>query len=241
MTISDADNESADADTTGPTERPRRLELDLVRYVHNGIRSALFAVTTEAGRLDPADDIGLEVLSAEIRDVARLLADHARAEDEHVELALVTNGFGEAIAGDRDRLESWSAQIVDQVTLARSVAGDERRRSIHELYLELAAFTGAYLAQQDEEERVVSRALFERLGADGVADLFDRIITGMRPDELTRSMVATLPAINVDDRCELLRGLRSTMSADAFDAVWSLASSLLPDEDVALLAARLRR
>ncbi len=139
MTISDADNESADADTTGPTERPGRLELDLVRYVHKGIRSALFAVTTEAGRLDPADDIGLEILTAEIRDVARLLAVHARAEDEHGELTLVTNGVGGATAGDRDRLEPWIAQIVDRVSLARSVAGDDRRRSIHELYLELAA------------------------------------------------------------------------------------------------------
>jgi hypothetical protein len=243
MTSSAAD-ESTDATptgTTGTTDRLRRLDLDLVRYVHKGIRSALFAVTTAAGRLDPADDIGLEVLAAEIRDVARLLADHARADDEHIQPALTTDGVGRAIADGRDRLESSVERIVDSVTLARSVAGDERRRSIHELYLELAAFTGAYLAQQDHEERVVAPVLSVRLGADGVADLFHRIVTDMRPDELTRCMVATLPALDVDDRRELLDGLRSAMTADAFDAVWSLASSLLSDEDLAPLAARLRR
>lgn len=241
MTISTADNESTDADTTGTTDRPARLQLDLVRHVHKGIRSALFAVTTEAGHLDPADDIGLDILAAEIRDVARLLADHARADDEHIGPALVTNGVDEAIAGDRDRVEASISRIVDRASLARSVAGDERRWSIHELYLELAAFTGAYLAQQDHEERVVAPALSERLGAGGVADLFQRVVTDMRPDELTRCMVATLPALDVDDRGELLAGLRSAMPADAFDVVWSLASSLLPDEDVAPLAARLRR
>jgi hypothetical protein len=61
----------------------------------------------------------------------------------------------------------------------------------------------------------------------------------MPPEELTRGLVAILPAGNVDDRCELLGGMRAGAPAEVFAGLWRLAASLLSPEDAAQVAARL--
>jgi hypothetical protein len=229
------------ADVGEPTCRLRQLEPDVLRDIHKGIRAALFAVTVEAGRLDPTDEMGLAALEDEIREVARLLGDHARHEDEHVDLTLLAIELAQRVARDHALLDLRMAWIVELAAAARRVPAAGRRWAIHELYLELAAFTGAYLCHQDDEERVVVPTLFDRLGVDGVAAMHERIVGDMHPEEFRRGIVAMIPAINLDDRCELLAGMSVGMPAQVFTDVWSLAASLLAEEDVRTLAARLGR
>ena len=48
-----------------------------------------------------------------------------------------------------------------------------------------------------------------------------------------------LPAMNLDDRAELLGGMRAGAPAEVFQGVWGLAESVLDPRDLAPLAARL--
>ena len=48
-----------------------------------------------------------------------------------------------------------------------------------------------------------------------------------------------IPAMNVDDRTELLAGIRMSGPPEAFDGVWELTGSLLDATDLAALRARL--
>ena len=48
-----------------------------------------------------------------------------------------------------------------------------------------------------------------------------------------------LPAMNIDDRAELLGGMRAGAPAEVFDGVWGLAGSVLDPTDLAALATRL--
>jgi hypothetical protein len=66
-----------------------------------------------------------------------------------------------------------------------------------------------------------------------------RIIGSLPPDELLQSLALMLPAMNADDRTELLGGMRATAPAEVFDAVWGLAGSVLGDADVRQQAGRL--
>jgi hypothetical protein len=220
-------------------DRLQPVGFDLLRDIHKAIRAALFAVTAEAGRIDPADDLSVAALEAEVRDVARFLADHAAHEDEHFDLSVHLPGLAEQLERDHAALDarmSWLVQLAGDV---RFVPPADRRFPVHELYVELASFTGAYLAHQDLEERVILPALVQRLGVDALLGIHGAIMASLSPEQFTRGFAAILPAINVDDRGEMLGGMRAGMPAEAFAGVWSLALSLLATEDAAALAQRL--
>ena len=53
----------------------------LYRDVHKGIRSELFAVTAQAGRIDPASDPAREELADHVRAMVAMLEGHAGHED----------------------------------------------------------------------------------------------------------------------------------------------------------------
>ena len=56
---------------------------------------------------------------------------------------------------------------------------------------------------------------------------------------MARSLAFMLPAMNVDDRTEMLGGMRMAAPPEAFEAVVSLAAVVLTPGDYTALAARL--
>ena len=61
-------------------------------------------------------------------------------------------------------------------------------------------------------------AELERLiGVDEVLALHGAIVGSIPPDEMARSLAFMLPAMNVDDRTELLGGMRMAAPPEAFD------------------------
>ena len=64
------------------------VTLDLYRDIHKGIRAELFAVTTDAGSIDPADRAGRSGLADRVTALTRLLVSHAAHEDNHVQPAI---------------------------------------------------------------------------------------------------------------------------------------------------------
>ncbi|MEZ5238255.1 MAG: hypothetical protein R2716_04710 [Microthrixaceae bacterium] len=60
----------------------------------------------------------------------------------------------------------------------------QQRSAAHALYLELAAFTGTYLAHQDLEERGVMPALEVAVGPEKVGEMFGAIVGSIPPEEM---------------------------------------------------------
>ena len=110
---------------------------------------------------------------------------------------------------------------------------------VQRLYIELASFTSAYLAHQDLEERVVAPELHRVIGPEGVLAIHQAIIASIPPDQMAASLALMLPAMNNDDRTELLGGMQAGAPPEVFAGVWSLAGSVLESRDVAVLARRL--
>ncbi len=219
--------------------RLRHVDPNPLRDIHKGIRAALFAVTSAAGRVDPADDLEVAGLESEIVDVAQLLADHAHHEDDHFDLSTLPADLGERIEREHELLDARVAWLIELAGEARGATPGDRRQAIHELYIEMASFAGAYLAHQDFEERTLVPALLDRIGADEIRAIHARIIAGMSPEQFTRGAVAMFPALNIEDRFEMLAGMRAGMPDTAFAGVWSLAASVLAPQDTADVAARL--
>ena len=82
-------------------------------------------------------------------------------------------------------------------------------------------------------------ALEAAFGLDAVMGVHGQILGSIPPEEMVRSLAVMFPAMNVDDRTDMLGGMRATAPAEAFDATWGLVGSVLCPADRVQLAARL--
>ncbi|HSL56290.1 MAG TPA: hemerythrin domain-containing protein [Acidimicrobiales bacterium] len=229
---------TSSAPTAGPLAT---VTFDLYRDIHKAIRAELFAVTLEAGRLDPTDLAGRVALEAQVADVVDLLVSHAEHEDGAIQPVLEVHlpDLAAGIETDHEVLEARMVTLREMAGVARDASKLDARTRIHQLYVELASFTSAYLAHQDVEERVVMPAVEQAVGVEAVIGIHGAVIGAIPPAELMRSLALMFPAMNVDDRVELLGGMRADAPAEAFAATVSLLRSVLDPTDAATVTARL--
>jgi hypothetical protein len=221
--------------------RTQPVTVDLYRDIHKGIRAELFAVTGDAGRIDPASGAARAALAGHVRAVVEVLESHAAHEDKVVQPVLEEHAPGLA---DRIRTdhEDFDVRTLDLTVWAEEMVQSpraERAESVRNLYLELAEFTGGYLLHQDVEERVVMPTLERAIGAEAVLGLKMAIVTSIPPHEMATSMAFMLPAMNIDNRAEVLGGIRAAAPPQVFEGVWGLAGSVLSAADHAALGERL--
>lgn len=230
------------ADTLGTL--PGAITFDLYRDVHKAIRVDLFTVTAAAGRLDASDPTAVAALAGRVRATVAFLEDHADHEDAAIGPVLVDHlpDLAARIAADHVAFEGRGEHLADlagAVVAAADAPPAERRLLGHQLYLDLAGFTSAYLAHQDQEERTLMPALEAAIGVDAVVGIHQQILGGIAPDAMAASLALMLPAMNLDDRVELLGGMRAEAPPEVFQGVWGLAGTVLADGDRAALADRL--
>jgi hypothetical protein len=176
-----------------------------------------------------------------VRNVVWLLETHAEHEDALVQPAVELHlpDVAERIAADHAAFDVRTQGLVALAEESAAAAAADRRRLGHLLYLDLAAFTGDYLAHQDVEERVLMPALERAIGVEAVLAIHGAIVGSIPPEDMARSLAVMLPAMNLDDRAEMLGGMQAHAPAEVFQGVWGLAQSVLEPSDAAALGSRL--
>jgi hypothetical protein len=227
--------------TEQPTIDFELVMCDLYRDVHKGIRAELFAIVSEAGRLDPSNRAARAALADHVRMVSELLVSHAEHEDSAVQPALEVHlpDLAERIEKDHTKLDRRIAGFVDLAAAAADATPVDQTVRAHQLYLELASFTSVYLEHQDVEERVVMPALDAAVGPEAVLQIHGAIVGSIPPAEMATSLAIMLPAMNVDGRAELLGGMQANAPAEVFQGVWGLAGSVLTPVDLDAVGVRL--
>lgn len=214
---------------------------DVYRDIHKAVRANMFEVVLRAGRTDPTDRNQRIALAATVTDLADFLTFHADHEDGVLD-PMIAEVLPDEAATIRASHEEFEAEMARIRALAALVFDQDRldgRASLHELYLSLAMFTSRYLAHQQIEERVVMPALLAHFGLEAVIAANERIVASIDPESLAWGLTKMLPALNADDRFELLAGIRMTAPSEAFAAVLALAADVLTEDDYASLTARL--
>jgi iron-sulfur cluster repair protein YtfE (RIC family) len=230
------------ASQTSPATSPLEIvTLDLYRDIHKAIRSELFAVTLQAGNVDPSSRPGRVEVASRVDSVVDLLLFHAEHEDTYVQPSVERHlaDLADQIEGDHVRLEAWMDSLRNMANEAVAAQGAAQRAEAHRLYIELAAFTSSYLAHQDLEERVVMPALDAALGFEAVLGIHVSIVSNIPPEQMAQSLAIMIPAMNIDDRTELLGGMRAGAPPEVFEGIWGLTGSVLPASEFAALGARL--
>lgn len=223
---------------------PTRFELvshDLYKDIHKGIRTELFALTAAAGQTDPGDRTARGALAAHVADAHRLLELHAEHEDGAIQplVELHLPDVAEQVALDHLGLEARSEGLVALAAAAVDARASDQRRLVHQLYLDLASFTSSYLAHQDLEERVLMPRLEQAIGVEAIVAVHQQILGTIAPEQMAQFLALMLPAMNLEDRVEMLGGMLAEAPAPVFEGVWSLAGSVLAPADRNALAARL--
>ena len=224
-----------------PTQSIETVTFNLYRDIHKGIRAELFGVTQAAGNINPADRTARTALAARITNLVTILEVHAADEDRQVQppTEMYLPDVAEVIAHNHTHFEPHVQDFEALANEAVNAAGAEQRTRLEQLYMELASFTGVYLGHQDIEERVVMPALEKALGVDGVSHIHAAIVAGIPPDQMAKGLAVMLPAMNIDDRAEMLGGMQQHTPAEVFVGVWGLAGSVVPAAEHAELGVRL--
>jgi len=214
---------------------------DFYKDIHKGIRYSLFQTTIARGSVDPADDAARAVVVEQVRGITHLLDQHAEHEDDFIVPVLEVHApeLADVIHVVHPQLDRRVADLRGLAAEVQVTGGTRARAAVHSLYLELASFTSAYLEHQHFEERTCMYALADALPVDELVAIDQAIVGSIPPDELANGLSVMLPAMNIDNRAELLGGMRANAPAPVFEGVWGLAGSVLSEPDHRALAARL--
>ena len=217
------------------------VEFDIYRDIHKGIRGELFAVVSEAGRVDPADQAGVEAVGAHWRSVVELLIGHAEHEDEFVQPLIEAHlpDVATRISVEHPALEQQMATLEVVADRAANAVGNTRRKAVHRLYLGLASFTSDYLAHQAVEEVDVMPGLAQVIGVPELLALNQAIVANIPPDQMVATLPLMMQQMNVDDRTELLGGMKMGAPPQVFAGLSGVVKSKLTADDWNPVAARL--
>jgi hypothetical protein len=217
------------------------VEFDIYRDIHKGIRNELFAVTSEVGAVDPADAPALAVTAERFRGLVRLLLSHAEHEEVFLQGLIEVHApqLADAVVRDHRWLDAQMVQLEVLADRAAEGAGADQRLVVHKLYLGLASFTADYLGHQAFEELEISPELSIAMGPEELAAVNQAIVASIPPDEVEVALRLMLPAMNVEDRAEMLGGMQAGAPPEVFAGVMDLAGQVLGEQAYAATATRL--
>ena len=225
---------------TAPLDLVEADAFDLYRQIHKGIRQALFDVTMGAGRLDVADVDAVDAYLAAQESLLTLLHLHHHSEDTFVQPLVVEHApaLAEIIAADHGEVEAGMAVLEERARRLASGSRGGRPAVALNLYLDLSRFTSAYLAHQLVEETRVMPALRAAFSTDELVGVEMAVRSAVSPAELAMAVSYMLPAMNVEERTEMLAGM-SMAPPEVFAGFRAVAEAALSPADWAQVAARI--
>jgi iron-sulfur cluster repair protein YtfE (RIC family) len=215
--------------------------VDIYRDIHKGIRNELFAVTLDAGRVDPHDSEAVNAVATRWDALSGLLVAHARHEEDFVQPVIerFVPVYAEEIVEAHARLESQAALLELLADRAAESCPEQSRLLTHRLYLGLASFTAAYMEHQEFEEFEVMVMLSQHVTPEELREVDNAIVASLSPEMMGQSLAIMLPAMNIEDQTELFSGMQAGAPPEVFAGAMGLAQSVLEPARYDALARRL--
>ncbi|HVL04021.1 MAG TPA: hemerythrin domain-containing protein [Acidimicrobiales bacterium] len=212
---------------------------DFYRQIHKAIRYALFHTTLRAGSLDAADTDAVDGFLEAQRSLLGLLHSHHHHEDLFIQPMLEEHaaGLARVIAGQHGDVEDGMACLAQRADRLGTVARPGRAAAAHNLYLDLSRVTSAYLAHQLVEETQVMPALRAVMPTEELVAVDLAIRGSLPPHEMAEVITYMLPAMDVEERTEMLSGL-AMAPPEIFAMFRAAAKAALPANQWAQLAQR---
>lgn len=224
--------------------RPRAIRLprvDIYGPIHKGLRWALARMVSRLGCETMTDPVRAATLLDELDELLTFCTDHIRHEDLFIHPAIEARRAGASAGLASAHVEH--AETVSELRFImntlRTAPADTIRALTRTLYLCFGAFMAENFAHMAEEEEITQPLLEELYSDDELVALNDNLVAHLSPGELAASLLFMLPAINEEERIQLLAGPKAGMPPEMFDGLFRVGRRYLTDDEVATIMARL--
>jgi hypothetical protein len=146
--------------------------------------------------------------------------------------------LADRIGEEHEVLERQMASLELLADVAAGASANERRIAVHRAYLGLSTFVAHYLEHIAFEEVEIMPGLAQAMSVPELIEVHTAIVSSIPPADMAFGLTLMLPAINVEDRVEALRGMQDA-PPEVLQGVLGLAASVLTPEEFAKTNARL--
>jgi hypothetical protein len=204
------------------------MRVDMYGSVHKALRARLFDLGVELDRCDFGTPLDVAVALGVYRRTMGFIREHHGHEDRFIEPALTK--CDEAIRDAVGRAHALSDVALDELdAVAAAIESDIENRPTkwRQLCSRYRAFLIEYLAHMEHEETTVHAALWAQYSDAELMELRGRLQGSIPPARFGEWLEIMLPALNLDERTAMLRGIKQAAPAPAFAAATAIASRVL--------------
>jgi len=209
---------------------------DFYATIHKAIRRELCLAVIDAGTaVSPTD---WRALAAKLRALGIVLEAHAGHEARflHPRLAEIDGALARRLDDAHAALDASFGTALGAVDDA-AARGERACRGA--AYGATVGFAPAYPAHMLVEGREAMPAFWSQATDDELRSIHGRLIGSIPPDLMGSFLALMLPAVDHDERVELLGGVRASAPQPVFARVLALAEQLLPPPSFAAVRTAL--
>jgi len=217
--------------------------IDLYSSIHKGQRSRFFKIAMTAGTIDYNDQKALEKFHEELRAFNEEMRVHASLEEKFIHPLLsnrVPGGARRLEEDHRTMHQKFDDLVANfEAAMSRSIDFEKRNEAALEFYLCWNRFIAFYFSHIDFEEESVQPTLWKLCTNKELGNQFKLILADQTPKELMENLGMMFPAMNLNERTQILTMGRVSMPPEAFQAVLKVVEHSLSIEDWIALKTKL--
>lgn len=207
----------------------RKPRHDPYRFIHKGLRAALFDTLQALGSADAADDADLAAALGRAEELIALLLEHMRQENHffHVAIEARQPGGAQAAGDEHAQLRDALADLQDDVQRLRRTPAEGRGLQLHWLYQRFCAMAAEQLAHMGREEDELNALLWALYSDEELRAIHHSLLAASEP-RLLRVLIAWMAAALAPRELAGLFALVRHMASPAdFDALLMQAQERL--------------
>jgi len=226
---------------TATTQRAPRL--DLYAFIHKALRQFMHETLARLGRLDVEDSDERNGTLDQVDALLQQLRCHVQHENDFIHTAIEARRPGASRHTADDHLLHGDAigNLEDESRALRNGRADQRAALAQRLYRHLAAFVGENLQHMHIEETENNATLWALYTDPELADLHDRLVGSLPPDEMALTARWMAAALNPQELALVFGDIQRKAPAAALQALLDVTRPVLSDTRWAQLNRALGR
>jgi len=206
------------------------------RRIHKAIRSMIFDLVAEAGRVDFSRNDEVARLRESSRRAFAFLSLHADLENTFIAplFERCDPSLGDLIGGAHEEQETELHEMLAALDRIDGASPDAPVEG-HAFVLRLSRFAGDSLIHMADEEEVVMPALRRAYSDVTLMEVDRRLVASVPQEAAPAAFRWMIPALNASERAELLAEIRVNAPAPVFERIRQIArEALSADADAEL-------
>lgn len=208
---------------------PDQSRFNIYAIIHKAIRLFMTDTLAAVGSMDCNDAAHNAKVLNQVRELAAICRSHFLHENAFLHTAMEARRPGSSTQVEAEHgHHAWAINRLEELTKAVERAqGDARQAANNALYRYLTLFIAENFVHMNVEETTNNEVLWATHTDAELIGIEQAIVASQTPEEAMMTMRWMMPAMNANERAEMLQGIRQHAPAPVFDGVLGLAQAHL--------------